>query len=410
MGAAQGRASFDSAERAILGLMFLVHFCLVVDFMVVMPQGPQLMRIFGVSARDFSLLVSTYTLGAGLLSLLAALFIDRFDRKVALVVSFAGFALGNVACATSHSFTGLVVARAVTGAFAGVVGAVIFAIVSDAIDLSRRASALGIVMSSFALASIAGVPLCLWISNRFGWHAPFYFLGAFCFVSCGAILAFLPRMSGHMGALTAGVSETFAAFRELVFEPSRALALLFMTFLILGHFSINPFLFPSVIANSGTPESRLPVIYLVGGLASMIASVAFGKASDRFGKKVIFSAALIASLVPIYWVTHLEPMGLLPVTVIVASFFVLMGGRLTPAMALVSATALPRNRGSFLSLIGSIQQLAAALAALIAGMLVTKEASGKLVGFGRVGLLAAACSLVALMISRRITALEREAP
>jgi predicted MFS family arabinose efflux permease len=181
-----------------------------------------------------------------------------------------------------------------------------------------------------------------------------------------------------------------------------------MTFLILGHFSINPFLFPSVISNSETPESRLPIIYLVGGLASMFASVLFGKASDHFGKKIIFSAALLASLAPIYWVTHLEPMGLLPVTVIVASFFVLMGGRLTPAMALVSSTALPKNRGSFLSLIGSIQQLAAALAAVVAGMLVTREGSGKLVGFGRVGILAAVCSIVALFISRKIVSIERE--
>src|SRR3954465_6997802 len=118
MGAAQGRARFSPLERVILALMFLVNFCLMVDFMVVMPQGPQLMRIFGVSAKEFSLLVSTYTLGAGLLSLLGSLFIDRFDRKLALVVSFAGFALGNVACATSQTFHELVVARAATGAFA----------------------------------------------------------------------------------------------------------------------------------------------------------------------------------------------------------------------------------------------------------------------------------------------------
>ena len=140
----------------------------------------------------------------------------------------------------------------------------------------------------------------------------------------------------------------------------------------------------------------------------MIASIAFGKASDLFGRKVIFSGALIASLAPIYFVTHLEPMGLLPVTVIVASFFVFMGGRLTPAMALISSTALPKNRGSFLSLIGSIQQLAAALAAFLAGAMVTQDGAGKLAGFGRVGILAAACSLIALALAGKIIPLEKE--
>jgi predicted MFS family arabinose efflux permease len=401
---------FSRRESSILGLMFLVHFCLIVDFMVVMPQGPQLMRFFGATAAEFSLLVSTYTLGAGLLSLLSALFIDRFDRKLSLLVSFAGFAVGNVACALADSFHALVAARAITGAFAGVVGAVIFAIVSDSIDIARRASALGIVMSSFALASIVGVPLCLFASNHLGWHAPFYLLAGACTLSCGVLMNFLPRIDEHLTEVHGGLRETLGMFRELVGHPSRALALLFMTFLILGHFSLNPFLFPSVISNSETPEAKLPVIYLIGGLASMLASIAFGRAADRFGKKAIFGTALVASLLPIYWVTHLAPMGILPVTLVVTSFFVLMGGRLTPAMALVSATALPKNRGSFLSLIGSVQQLAAALAAFIAGSLVTRTGSGKLIGFGRVGIMAAAFSLVALALSRRIAPLEGENP
>jgi predicted MFS family arabinose efflux permease len=396
---------FNRREKTILCLMAMVHFCLIVDFMIVMPQGPQLMRELGISARQFSLMVSVYTLGAGFLSLVGALFIDRFERGRALIFSLVGFAAANFACAVAGDFGALIIARGLTGAFAGVVGAVLFAIVSDSIDVARRASALGLVMSSFAVASILGVPACLFLASRLGWHAPFVALGVFSLLGCAIIGVALGPINRH---LESGQPRTspWSELGEVVTSPGRSLALLFMGCLILGHFSINPFLFPSVIANSGITEDRLPAVYLIAGIASMAASVAFGKASDFFGKKLVFSGALVASLAPIYWVTHLKPMGILPVILVVASFFILMGGRLTPAMAMVTSTAEPRNRGSFLSLVGSVQQLAAAVAATVAGFFVTRADDGRLLGFGRVGAFAILFSLLALFLSRRLVSTE----
>jgi MFS transporter, DHA1 family, inner membrane transport protein len=401
------RDMFTRRELTVLALMALVHFTLIVDFMIVMPQGPQLMRQFGITAGEFSRLVSMYTLGAGLLSLVAAFFLDRLERKRSLIAALALFALGNAACAIAPDFEALVLARAATGAMAGVVGALVFAIVSDSIDISRRGSAMGLVLSSFAFASIAGVPLCLVLSSRYGWGAPFHFICALSLVSCAALARWLPRVAGHLVA-PRPASRVLGELRELFSDRGRNLALLFMACLILGHFSVNPFLFPSVIANSGVPESRLPIIYLAGGLASLVASVAFGKLSDRFGKKLVFALALLASLAPIWWVTHLEPMGILPAALIVASYFVVMGGRMTPAMALVTSTSRPETRGSFLSLIGSVQQLSAALAAFAAGLMVTRAEDGKLLGFGKVGLFAAAFSLLALWLCLRISPVEHE--
>ncbi len=394
---------FSRAEKQILALMSAVQFCLIVDFMMVMPLGPQLMRLFEISAKQFGALVSAYTFGAGLMGVVASFFLDRYDRKRALLVFFSGFALGNLACAASNSFWILLVSRFITGTFGGVVGSLLYSIVSDSIDIGRRASALGVVMSSFALASILGVPLCLVLSNKMGWHAPFIALSVFSWIVVVSLSSWLPPITKHLLDAERGSVAVFERFKDLVLDKNRAMALVFMVFLILGHFTINPFLFPSIVSNAGIHESGLPVVYLVGGLGSIVAAIFFGKLSDRFGKKKIFAVSAVLSLGAIYGVTRLESASLFTVTLAVTAFFVLMGGRLTPAMTLVTATCMPKNRGSFLSLVGSVQQLSAALAAFIAGWIVTKGTDGRLDHFPSVGWIAIAFSLVALVLSRGIT-------
>ncbi len=386
--------------------MSLVHFCLIVDFMVVMPQGPQLMRALEISAQQFGFLVSSYTLGAGLMSLLASFWIDRFDRKTALLASFFAFALCNWVCSWVNTYSAFWVARLLTGAMGGIVGTLLFSVVSDAIDIDRRASALGIVMSAFALASIVGVPLCLWISHLWGWHASFYFLTGVSVLVGATVAKILPAIPSHLKVEKQDFQQSMRLFAALITHPSRILALLFVCFLILGHFSVIPFLFPSVVSNALMSEKQLPVIYIVGGFASILSSILFGKAADRFGKKKVFTFALLGSLPAIYMATHLTPVPLPHVVFVVSSFFIWMGGRLTPAMAIVTATALPQNRASFLSLIGSVQQLSAALAAFLAGLMVTKTDAGALVGFQNVGYMAVGFSLLALAISKKIQFVE----
>ena len=396
---------FTRTEKQILALMSAVQFCLIVDFMMVMPLGPQLMRLFEISARQFGSLVSAYTLGAGLMGVLASFYLDRFDRKRALLVFLSGFALGNLACAASSSYGMLLGARFVTGVFGGVVGSILYSIVSDSIDIDRRASALGIVMSSFALASILGVPICLVFSNKLGWHAPFAAL-ALCSLGVAAgVAVWLPAITHHLGEAKENVPTRFL---DLIANKNRAFALVFMAFLILGNFTVNPFLFPSIVSNAGISENRLPIVYLIGGLGSIIATVSFGKMSDRFGKKRIFVIAALLSLIAIFTVTRLGRSSLFEVSVAVTAFFVFMGGRLTPAMTLVTATCVPKNRGGFLSLVGSVQQISAALAAFISGLIVTKAEDGKLYHFEQVGLLAIAFSIVALLLCRGITPIEGE--
>lgn len=395
---------FNRRETTTLILMGFVHFCLIVDFMIIMPMGPQLMRIHEMAAQQFSYLVSVFTLSAGLAGILAAFFVDRFDRKRAMLFVLSGFFIGNLATAWAQSFETLMLARALTGAFVGVIGSLMLAIVSDAVSLERRATAIGLVMSAFAFASIMGVPLCLYLSNQMGWSAPFIFIAVLSAFLISAIYFYLPAMDSHLSS--SSQVQGRQKFLYLVTEKNRKKALLFITFLILGHFSINPFLFPSIVANAGITESKLPVVYFFAGLGSIVASILFGRWADNSGRRRVFTWALVASLVPIFLVTHFFPSSLLFVTLFVTAFFTLMGGRTTPAMTIVTSTTDPDLRSSFLSLVSSIQHLAAAVASILSGAIVVKNDQGQLLNFSKVGLLAIGFSLVALYFGRQIQANE----
>ena len=386
--------------------MFSVHFCLIVDFMILMPLGPQLMRLLGVVPRQFSLLVSAYTFAAGLMGIAASFFIDRLDRKRAMVIFFAGFTLGNLACALSNQYEYLLLARCVTGLFGGVVGSTLFSITSDSVSVEKRGTATGIILSAFALASILGVPLCIFLANRLTWHAPFFFLVLVAFAILLAILVWLEKMDAHLTGASTSLRQSIGEFKALISRKGSVLSLFFMAFLILGHFTIIPFLFPSFVINAGISEARLPAVYLVGGFASLISSVFFGKLADKHGKKRVFSTSLLVSLIPIVWITHAGVSSLGVVILMASTFFVVMGGRMAPAMALMTAMVASRNRGAFLSLVSSIQQLAAALAAYISGLLVTQTADGRLIGFASVGYWAVGFSLIALILSRGLKPVE----
>lgn len=157
----------------LLFILAAIQFTHIVDFMIMMPLGPQLMRVFNISPQEFSFLVSAYTFSAGISGLLVSMIIDRFDRKVAMIISFSGFLLGTLACAVAPEYWILLASRCITGAFGGVLGSLVLAIISDAVEEKRRGKAIGTVMAAFSVASVAGVPFGLFIASKWDWHAPF---------------------------------------------------------------------------------------------------------------------------------------------------------------------------------------------------------------------------------------------
>ena len=394
-------------ELALLGTLAAVQFTHIVDFMIMMPLAPQLMRLWDIGPQAFGVLVSAYTFAAAASGLFAVLVIDRYDRRHALLFVYAGFTGATALCGIAPGYEALLGARLLAGAFGGIAGALILAIVADVVPYARRARANALVASAFSLAAIAGVPAGLWLAAWSSWRTPFLAVSALAVVVAIVAWRLIPPIAAHVAH---GRSHgALSRVRSVVAVRNHWRAFAFIVALMLAGFSVIPFVAAYAVANVGITEHELPLMYAVGGLATLVTAQVIGHLADRYGKKRVFAVIALLSLAPILAITHLPRMTLLSYLLVSTLFFILVTGRFGPAMALVSGSAESRVRGSFMSLNAAIQQLGAGVAALLAGAMVGKAGDGTLTGFGGVGWLAAGFTVAAVVLAFRIRVVDDRA-
>ncbi len=389
------------AERRLLFTLAAIQFIHITDFIIMMPLGPQFIRIFAITPTQFSFLVSAYTLSAAVFSLLAAFVLDRWDRKRTLLTVFAGFLASTFLCGISQTFLQLLISRIFAGAFGGTVGAVCLAIVGDVVPLERRGQAMGILMTAFSISTVFGLPLGLAVAAHAGWHWVFILLAL-----AGSVLFFLARrevpvLVGHLEKVSASKWEEVT---EILSTSSCLRGLALMALVMGAGFVIVPFLSPSLVANVGVAEAELSYIYLVGGICTFITSPLVGKLSDRWGHFTVFGWMALLSIVPFLVITNLSPIPLWSVLVFTTFFMVASGGRMVPAMAILSSIVPGEKRGSYMSLVTFTQQLSMGLASLLAGRIVVADSVGHLTHFERSGIVAVVFTLLALWVARRLKA------
>ena len=387
-------------ELPLLLTLAAVQFTHVVDFMIMMPLGPQFMRLFAIGPQQFGFMVSAYTFAAAVSGFVAAFWIDRFDRRRALLGLYAGFIGATALCGIAPDYPLLLMARIVAGMFGGILGGLVFAIVADLVPYARRATATAVVAAAFSLSAVAGVPLSLSIAAQFSWRAPFLALAALSVVVGLAAMRLIPPLAAHAapGTRRRPLNQLRAIFG--VGNHRRAFA--FMTVLMCSVFAIVPFLAAYNVANVGVAEADLAMIYFAGGAASLVTAQVIGRLADRYGKQRLFTILALISIGPILVITHLPPLPLSWVVPLSVLFFVFVPGRFGPAAALVSGSVEPRLRGSFMSFNASIQQLASGIASLTAGLIIGRAPDGTLTHFGAVGWLSVGCTLCCLWLVRRI--------
>jgi predicted MFS family arabinose efflux permease len=392
-------------ELPLLLTLAAVQFTHIVDFMIMMPLGPQFMRLFGIGPQQFGFMVSVYTFAAAASGFVAAFWIDRLDRKRALLGLYAGFVVATALCGLASGYAMLLAARLVAGIFGGVLGGLVFAIVADLVPYARRATATAVVAAAFSLAAVAGVPLSLWIAAQASWRAPFLALAALS-VAVGIVAArLIPPLAEHVVSGTRVAPR--AQLRAIFGVPNHLRAFAFMIVLFFSVFSVVPYVAAYNVANVGVTEAELATIYFAGGATSLVTAQVIGRLADRFGKKRLFAILAVISIAPILIVTHMPPLPFGVVVALSVLFFVFVPGRFGPATALVTGSVPPALRGSFMSFSASIQQLASGVASLAAGLIIGRAPDGSLTHYGAVGWISVGCTLACLWLVRGIRVVDR---
>jgi MFS transporter, DHA1 family, inner membrane transport protein len=378
-------------EKMILAILASLNFTHILDFMIMMPLGNYLMPHFNISAQFFSWIVASYPVTACVSGLIAAFYVDQFDRKKVLLFAYTGFLIGTLCCGLAPDQYFLMAARILTGFFGGLIGAQVLSIIADTFAYEKRGRAMGTIFMAFSVASVFGVPFSLYLANKISWHAPFIFIAILGLPIIFLIVRYLPAMHHHMQPKELSAEkfrpDVFKVLKEMFNNRSQVIALFLSGLLMLGHFLIIPFINPYMEFNIGFSKQETPLIYMVGGFCALLTSSYIGKLADKHGKFRIFSVCLIISLIPIFIITDMPVIPFYAVLSVFGFWFTFSTGRNIPAQAMISTVVNPAQRGQFMSFNSSFQQLFTGMASIIAGLIVTQDAQGKILNYNKVGYL-----------------------
>ena len=404
------------SEKRILLLLAAVQCTNIVDFMIMMPMGDILKKQLMIGPGAYGILVSSYGLAAGLSAFLGVFYLDNLDRKRALLWAYLGFVVGTLSSAIipNTSDVGLnyflfIGTRVVTGLTGGLLGGLVMSIVGDLIPLERRGRAMGWITMSFSLASVLGVPIALVLVDFFNgnWHVPFFVVSGLSSIIWIMVWQWIPTMRSHLTSRV-GSFDRLATIKGVLQSVPQRNALLFTVLLVLGQFTVISFLTPYMINNVGLRQDQIKYIYITGGIATVLSGVAIGKSVDRWGRFRMFTIFALMSCVTMLMNTHLPKVPLYVVLTIAGFFFIFISGRMIPANTIISAVVLPQQRAGFMSLNSAAQSLASGTSAILAGAIIAQESEyAPLQHYNVVGYLAVGCTLLALVIVRRIKKLSQ---
>jgi predicted MFS family arabinose efflux permease len=396
---------FTPYQVAVVAILAFLQFTVVLDFMILSPLGAMLMEELHVSPAQFGLVVSAYAFSAGISGLLAAGFADEFDRKTLLLFFYAGFVLGTTLCGFAPTYGLLLCARTVTGLFGGVIGSISMAIIADLFPFAARGRVMGFVMTAFSASQILGIPLGLVLANAWGWHAPFLMIAAVSLAVGVVIFTVLRPVNAHL--TTRSDRNPVHHLVATVLKPRHQWGFAATITLATGGFMLMPFGSAFTVHNMGIPLAKLPMIYVATGFASMFAGPLIGRVSDAVGKYRTFA---VASAVAIAVVLYYTRLGATPIPVVIAInilMFTAVSGRMISSSALSSAVPAPADRGAYMSISSSLQQLAGGIASSCAGLLVSQTGNGPLEHYERLGYVVAGTMTLGVILMGKIDAIIR---
>jgi predicted MFS family arabinose efflux permease len=386
-------------------LLCLVQFISILDFMIVMPLGPDFSSALGIDPSHIGLVAGTYTGAAALSGVICSSFLDRYDRKKALLSCFFGLCIGTLLCGYAWDLNSMLMARFVAGAFGGPATALVFAIVSDQFPPEKRGRALGTVMASFSIASILGVPAGLELAHRGTWQTPFQAVTGLGLVVWFALAFLLPSMRQHLSdSRSRGAANPIEAFKQIfgLLRNRSYFASVSMTFFVMmASFLVIPNIASFVQLNMHFPRERLGELYLVGGISSFLTMNFAGRLADRIGSFRIADFGTLGMVFFLFASFVVSPSWIPPYMIFIG-FMVSTSMRGIALSTTAARVPAPHERARFMSLQSAIQHIATSLGAIISASILTSEVSGEIQGMPIVASMSIVLCIIMPVLLRRL--------
>lgn len=392
---------FTSHQIVVIVLLAMTQFTVILDFIVMSPLGDMLMKSMGLSTKQFGMAVSAYAFSAGLSGLLTAGFADRFDRKKLLLFFYVGFVIGTLLCGLTTSYLMLLAARIITGLFGGVIGSISMAIVADLFPLEKRGRVMGFMQMGFGASQVLGIPISLFIANYWGWQSPFLVIVALSVIIWFVIVGSMQPINKHLE--TKSEKNPVAHLLHTLGNGKYRLGFLATGLLTVGGFMMMPWGSAFAVNNLLVTYEQLPFLFMVSGIASLIVMPVIGRLSDSMDKIRIFTIATVWLMVMVVVYTNLVPIPFWLILILNIMFMVGILSRIVPAMALITALPEMRDRGAFMSINSSLQQIAGGVAAIVGGLIVVqKDKFSPLEHYNTLGYIIVILSIFSIVVVFRV--------
>jgi len=392
---------FSRDQIVIITILAMTQFTVVLDFMVMSPMGDLLMKSMHLTTKQFGVAVSGYAFSAGISGFLTAGFADRFDRKNLLLFFYIGFIAGTLLCGLAHTYPMLAFARIVTGIFGGVIGSISMAIVADLFPIEKRGRVMGFMQMGFGASQVLGVPISLSLAKYGGWQSPFLMivgLGSLIWITA---LIKLKPIDRHL--LSPTDNNPLQHLWKTIQNKEYRIGYLATALLAMGGYMMMPWGSSFSINNLHISQFQFIEVYLVSGMASLLLMPMIGNLSDRIDKFLLFSLASAWMIIMVLIYTNLTPVPFWLLLSINIFFMVGIFGRMVPSMALVTGLPQMHDRGAFMSVNASLQQLSGGFAAVAGGLIVIQKTNtSPLEHYNILGIVNVCVTLVSVFLVSRV--------
>jgi predicted MFS family arabinose efflux permease len=393
---------FTPYQKIVVFILAMTQFTVILDFMIMSPLGDMLMKSLDLKPAAFGVAVSAYAFSAGISGLLTAGFADKFDRKKLLIFFYSGFIIGTVLCGLATTYPMLLAARIITGLFGGVIGSISLAIIADLFALEQRGRVMGFVQMGFGASQVLGIPIGIYVANAWGWESPFLLTAGIGLIIAIVILLQLKPVNQHLL-----IQRDQSALKHLwhtVAKRDYRIGFAATAVLSVGGFMMMPFGSAFAVNNLGLTNAQLPILFMTSGICSLVIMPLIGRLSDKVSKFKLFTIATIWLMFVCVIYTNLSTTPFYLVLVFNVLMMMVMLSRMVPSSALTSAVPDMADRGAFMSINASLQQIAGGIAATAAGMIVVQQTKfSPLEHYNMVGYVVVAISALSIFLLFRVS-------
>jgi MFS transporter, DHA1 family, inner membrane transport protein len=381
-------------DYRVIANLFLLLFLGVADNQMIAALFPVLGGSLHKTVEVVGLLVVVYSVTAALASFISGALSDHYGRRKFLLAGVILFAVASWISSQTRTYQELMLARALTGLAAGTISTCSIAFAGDWFDYRVRGKAIGLVSSAYFAAPIVGVPLAGQIADHYGWrHVFLFFAGLGLVVACFSLL--LPKEHAISQPAVRKLSATLGVFRAFLKRRDIVAALCIAFLVSAGLVGFITYIGQWLSDHFRIPTSGITLVFMVGGIASLLGAPLGGILADRWGKRVVSIGSnillgLAVAAVPfLHWGVWLFLV--FGATGLGAAF------RQGPLTALMTEMVPTAQRGFFIALRNIASQLGIGVIALVGGILYQRS------GYIAVTSLCAAMTLlVAVLLTTHI--------